>query len=315
MVAVIKPKFSARKVILTSFFVDLLDIVLNLTVAILSGSVIMLAELMEGIADLLASGFLFIGLKRALKKEDRGHPFGYGREIYFWALLSALVMFGVTSTLSIYFGWKRFNNPQPITDINLAFLVLVIALVTNGYAFFLSKVRLLRNRSLKRIVKIFYSSSLIETKTTFILDLMGTLSAFLGIGALTFYVVTGDYRYDGIGAIAIGIMLAFLSLLLLLGIRDLIIGRSASAEVEERIKNAALNVDEVREVLNVKTLHVGPERLLVDLDVSMDFDLSTGELEVLIDNIKNEIRKEVPAVKYLQVELENPKGESAPKGL
>jgi cation diffusion facilitator family transporter len=306
MVAVGKPKFSARKVVVTSFLVDLLDIILNLVITLVSGSVIMLTELMEGIADLLASGFLYIGLRRAMKKEDRGHPFGYGREIYFWALLSALIMFGVTSTLSIYFGWDRFNDPKPIHDVNLAIIVLVIALVTNGYAFLLSKTRLLRNRSITSIVKIFYTSSLIETKTIFILDLMGTSSALMGILALSVYVFTGDYRYDGLGAIAIGITLAFFSVLLLLGIRDLLIGRSASVEVEERIKNAALNVDEVREILGIKTLHVGPERLLVDLDVSMDFDLSTGELEMLIDSIKKEIRKEVPAVRYLQVELENP---------
>jgi cation diffusion facilitator family transporter len=266
----------------------------------------MLAELMEGIADLLASGFLYFGLHRAMKKEDRGHPFGYGREIYFWALMSALIMFGVTSSLSIYFGWQRLNDPKPIHNIEFSIFVLLIAFVTNGYAFFLSMSRLLRNRGVKNIMRIFYSSSLIETKTTFILDLMGTLSALLGTIAFALYVLTGNYRFDGFGAIAIGVMLAFLSILLLLGIRDLIIGRSASREVEERIKNAALNVDEVREILDIKTLHVGPERLLVDLDVSMDFDLSTGELELLIDKIKEEIRKKVPSVRYLQVELETP---------
>ncbi len=302
-----KPPFSAGKVVRTSVFVDLFDIVLNLGVAIVTGSVIMFTELMEGVADLFASGFLYIGLKRAVKKEDRGHPFGYGREVYFWALLSALLMFGITSSLSIYFGWKRFHNPQPVHSAYLALLVLLIAYVTNTYAFRMSLARLLRNRDIKNIIKIFYVSSLIETKTTFILDLMGACASLLGMAALGIYVITGDERFDGLGAIIIGITLAFFSILLLLGIKDLMVGRSASSQTEERIRNAALNVDEVREVLELKTLHVGPERLLVNLDVSMDFDLSTGELEVLIDKIKEEIKKEVPSVKYLQVELETPK--------
>ena len=97
-------KISAKKVIVVSFVVDLLDIVLSIGVAIITGSVIMLTEALEGVSDLVASGLLWIGLKRSTRREDRSHPFGYGREIYFWTLLSALIMFGVTSTVSIYLG-------------------------------------------------------------------------------------------------------------------------------------------------------------------------------------------------------------------
>ena len=140
----LEKKITARRVIITSFAVDLLDIVLNLSVAILSGSVIMVTQVLEAVADLTASGFLLIGLRRSMKKEDRTHPFGYGREIYFWTLLSAIVMFGITSTLSFYFGWQRFDHPQPIHDVQIAPLVLMITFFTNFYAFFLSFRRLLR---------------------------------------------------------------------------------------------------------------------------------------------------------------------------
>ena len=83
-------------------------------------------------------------------------------------------------------------------------------------------------------------------------------------------------------------------------------GRSASTQTEDRIKKAALSVEEVESVLEIKTLHVGPERLLVNLDVNMKDNLSTQNLEILIDKIKERIRSEVPSVKYLQVELETP---------
>ena len=221
-------KISSKRVIVTSFLVDFLDVVLSLTVAILSGSIIMLTQVLEGVADLVSSGFLLIGFYRSVQKENKSHPFGYGTEIYFWSLLSALLMFGLTSTLSFYFGWQRFFNPEPLKDINLALIVLIITFFTNAYAFFLSFFKLLRKRPWKHIIRIFYLSSLVETKTTFILDLMGTAASLLGVIALGIYIFTGDGRFDGLGAMIIGIFLAICSFFLVLGIRDLLIGKSAS---------------------------------------------------------------------------------------
>ena len=295
---------SSRRVIVTSFFVDFLDVLSSFVVTVLSGSVIMLSQLLEGMADLISSGFLLIGLFKSSRKEDKIHPFGYGREIYFWTLISALVMFGITSTLSIYFGWQRFAHPQPIFHLPLAFAILGVTLFTNGYGFALSFRRLLRNKSAFEIIRVFFRSSLVEIKTTFILDLMGTLASLLGLLALIFYKITGDLRYDGLGAILIGLVLAFFAYLLILGIRDLMIGKSASLEIEEKIREVALSVDEVREVLDLKTLHLGSEKLLVNLDVHMQKELKTQKLEKLIEKIKLNIQKEVPSVKYLQVELE-----------
>ncbi len=300
-------RITAKKVIITSFIVDFLDIALSILVAVISGSVIMLTQVLEGVSDLAASGILVIGLSRSLKHEDKSHPFGYGREIYFWTMISALITFGLTSTISIYFGFERFMNPKPIHDIWLALAVLTITIATNAYAFFLSFKRLLRKRHFKHIVQAFYKSSLIETKTTFILDFIGTIASLFGLLALLIYVFTGDYRFDGLGAMIIGVSVGIGAVFLIIGIRDLLVGKSASPQVETKIKNAALNVDEVQDVLNIKTLHVGPEKLLVNLDVHMEARLKTRELEKLIDKIKNEIRREVPTVKYLQVELETPR--------
>lgn len=299
-------KITAKKVIVASFVVDLLDISLSVTVAILTGSVIMLTESLEGVSDLVSSGLLWVGLKRSSKKADKSHPFGYGREIYFWTLLAALIMFGVTSTASIYFGWHRVAEPQKVHNIYLALTVLFIAFVSNGYAFYLSYKRLLKRRNIRQIVRIFYRSSLVETKTTFILDLMGTVASLLGILALAIYELTGNTRFDGIGAMAIGIVLAFFALLLLMGIRDLLVGRSASISVERKIREAALSIGEVNEVLDLKTLHIGSERLLVNLEVHMKNSLDTDDIEVLMDRIKDKIQKEVPSAKYIQVELETP---------
>lgn len=303
----IQRKVTARRVIVTSFIVDMLDVVLNFSVAILSGSIIMVTQVLKGFSDLVASGLLLVGLKRSMQKEDDTHPFGYGREIYFWSLLSAIIMFGLTSTVSFYLGWQRFFHPQPVTDIGIALAILIITFFTNGYAFFLSCRRMLRKRPFKHIFRIFYSSSLVETKTTFTLDLMGTSSSLLGTIALGIYALTGDMRYDGLGAMVIGITLAIFALFLVSGIRELLVGKKASKEIENKIEQAALSVEEVKQVLDLKTLHVGPDRLLVDLDVHMEARLGTKELEKLMDRIKENIRISVPSAKYIQVELETPR--------
>ncbi len=302
-----KENVSSKRVIITSFFVDISDILINLVIAILSGSVIMLTEVFEGIADLASSGFLLVGYYNSRQKEDSAHPFGYGREMYFWALLSALVMFGVTATLSIYFGWRRILEPHPVHNIYLVFTILLITFFTNGYACYLSLKKLLRGHHVKYIIKMFYRPSLIEIKTTFILDLMGAIASFLGFISLLIYQIFGDARFDGIGALAIGVSLAICSYFLILGIHDLLIGRSASSETREKIRQAALRVEEVEDVLGMRTLHIGSEKLLVHLDVRMQASLTTREIEKLIDKIKEEIRGEVPNAKYLQVELETPK--------
>lgn len=302
-----RPRITTKKVIITSVVVDLFDVVLSLLIAILSGSIVMLTQVLEGVSDLASSSLLLIGFKRSLQKEDRNHPFGYGTEIYFWSFLSAVIMFGLTSTLSFYFGWQRFFHPQAIKDTYIALAVLILTFFTNGYSFFISYRRLLRERPPKHILRIFYRSSLVEAKTTFILDLMGTSASLLGAISLGIYVLTGDARFDGLGAMIIGIVLAIFSLFLVSGIREHLIGKRASEETESKIKEAALEVEEVQAILGIKTLHIGTEKLLVDLDVHMQSRLGTRELEKLIDKIKERIRKKVPSAKFIQVELETPR--------
>src|SRR3990167_4425470 len=111
---------SAKKVILTSFLTNFLDISLSLTVTVLSGSVVMLSQFLQAAADITASGLLVLGIRQANKSPDQKHPFGHGRETYFWALISSLIMLGGTATLSIFLGLQRILKPEPVTNITLA---------------------------------------------------------------------------------------------------------------------------------------------------------------------------------------------------
>lgn len=295
---------SASRIIITSFLVDFIDVLTSFIVALLSGSVVMIAQVLEGLTDLAASGFLLIGLIKSRKPSDKKHPFGYGLEIYFWTMLSSILILGVTSTLSIYFGLKRLISPMLIHNIYLAFAVLGFTVFTNGYALSLSIKRLLRGRSIFKIREIFSHSSLIETKTTFVLDLTGSLASVFGLIALVFYQITGNLMFDGLGAIAIGCLLAVFGVVLLVPLRELMIGQSASEEVEGKIRKATLAQPEVKTVLDLKTLHIGTEKLLVNAEVNLKSNLTTKEIEEITDKIKEDIKREVPEVSHIQVEVE-----------
>src|SRR5918994_4106255 len=158
-----RKKISERRVLVTTFWVDLLDVALNLSVAILTGSVVMLSEFFQGLADLTAAAFLLVGFKRSRKKPDTRHPFGYGKEIYFWTLISAVVMMTFTATASFYVGLIRFLNPEDITHIEFGYGTLLITLVTNCYALSLSSRRLLKNKPLKQLPQLFMNSDVVTT--------------------------------------------------------------------------------------------------------------------------------------------------------
>lgn len=297
-------KVSSKEVVLTSFIVDLSDVVLNIVVAFVSGSVIMLAEALEGAADLLTSGLLYIGLRQSMRRANHRHPFGFGREIYFWTLMASIVMLVLSSTLSIHYGLDRVMHPQTIHRTAISFAVLTLGLVTNGYAFYLSYRRLRQNDSTRQAWRSFLYSGLIETKATFVLDLTGSIAAAFGLVALTVYAMTGDGRFDGLGAILVGLTVAAGAIFLMREIKDLLVGRSALPETEAAIKAAAMTIKGVQSISNLRTMYIGSERLLVTLTVELDARLKAGTLETLIEDVKTQVKKDVPTVHHIHVEIE-----------
>jgi cation diffusion facilitator family transporter len=221
--------------------------------------------------------------------------------------MSGLITFAITSTASIYIGVGRLLNPQTVDNPLIAVATLSFAVISNGYSTTLSYRRLIGKKGVRDIWEIFKHSSIVETKSTFILDLTGTLSAFIGLISIIFYAVTGDVRFDGVGAIAIGLVMAFLSFTLLRNIKDLIIGQSAPEETEKRIRKVVKKIPEVTSVIDLRTIYIGPSKLLVSLEVNLKDHLTTDEIEEITDKIQRRIKKNVPHVHDTQVELESPK--------
>lgn len=301
-----KTLISARRVVWTSLLVDLTDLIANLTIAILSGSVVILAEALQGAADLLTSALLVVGVSQASRRATRRYRFGYGRELFFWILMAGVSMVCITATFSIYFGVQRLLHPEPIRRLPLAYAALGVGFITNLYALSLSLRRLqalkLGHRFWERVMR----SAHIETKATLILDLMGTISALFGIFALAFYQISGNSRFDGVGAILVGTFTAILAFILIIEVKDLLVGRSATPEVENQIRSAVTGVMGVKQLLDLRTMYLGSNRLLVNVEVHLDQDLHTAQIERLTDEIKDTLKQQVPVVHHVQVELETP---------
>lgn len=297
---------STLKILLVSFLVDLSDLFLNLIVAIMSGSVVMLSQTLQGGSDSFASGLMLFGYYRSKKPSDKNYPFGHGREMYFWTMISTTVMLGITASMSIYLGYQRFRSPEPITNLMLAFAMLTFGLFTNFYAFTLSFRKIMRNRKLRSFFHSFNVSPDIETKTSLVQDIMGSLASVFGIIALGIFAITGDLRFDGVGAMIIGAMIAILSIFLLSALKNMIVGRKASEETEGKIKHATLKLSEVKEVLDLKTMYLGPNNVLVNIEIHVVHKLKTREIERLVDKVKKNIKTDIPSVRHVQVELETP---------
>lgn len=302
-----KSPLTAKRVVFTSFLVDATDFVINLLVTIFTGSAIMLAETLQGGFDMTASIFLLLGLSRSKKKRDNIHQFGHGRELYFWTLISALIILLGTGIPSLIAGIHRIFQPEMVENINLAYVVLGIALITNSYSFRLSRSRLLAGETSKNALKVFLASHKVETKGTFILDSIGAISAFSGLASLVLYGLTGEYRFDGVGAAIIGISAIIMALLLISSVKDLLVGRAASPEIERKIRNLISSHSEIKKVLNLRTMYMGPEAILVDTGIYLDKALSFTEAEIFVEKLKEELESQIPQARFIQIEVETPK--------
>lgn len=266
----------------------------------------MLAQGLQGLSDLITGGILFMGVKRSSRMADNDYHFGYGREVFFWVVLAGVLMFFGTGGLSVYFGWRQVMSPIQIDNVWLAFGMLVIGLLSNAYAFSLSLKRLRRMHHGFGWWHQLLRSSVVETKATFLIDLMGTLSASLGLVALLTYLFTANPVFDGFGSIAIGLTMMVCAGLLIRDARDLLVGRAVSQEITDRIIAAAQSVDGIDSVLDLRTMYIGSAKVLVILEVHMPDKLITDQIELIIDKVKQVVQSSVPEVHHIQIEVETP---------
>jgi cation diffusion facilitator family transporter len=297
---------TTRRVVVTSFVVDLLDITTNGVVMVLTGSAVIFAEFAQGGADALGSLLLVVGHRRARRPHSPRHPLGHVRESFFWSLLSALTLLLLGGGLTFWRGIGRLAEPVGVERVGLALGLLCVSILTNGYAAWQS-VRRLRAGGRPLLVA-FRESEHPLVNTALLQDSLGTASSVVGLLAMLLYVATGIVALDAVGALLIGALIVVFALVLVSQARGLIAGRAVPRRTASRILAAARAVPEVEVVNRLTAVLEGEGRIRVDLDLDLSEGLTTTRIEGVLDEVQRAIADAVPAVHAVVVDLNSPKG-------
>lgn len=294
----------SKKVIYAALAGNLLVTITKFIAASITGSSAMLSEGIHSAVDTGNQGLLLYGLRQSSKPADEEFPFGHGKEIYFWSFIVAILIFAMGSGVSIYEGILHINHPEPISDPSVNYLVLVLALIFEGAAWYFAFKEFSRSKGkwgYLEAVKKGKDPSLFMVLFEDSAAMLGLLVAFLGIAVSQW---TGDAFYDGAASVVIGFILAGTAVWLAIETKSLLIGESAEHEVVSDIRKivqAHASVEYINEVL---TLHMGPDFILVTISVDFADDCVVGAIETTIAEMDAQIKAAQPMVKRVFVEAE-----------
>jgi cation diffusion facilitator family transporter len=296
----------SKKVIIAALIGNALVAVVKFIASIFTGSSAMVSEGIHSVVDTSDQLLLLLGMKRAKKPADPEFPYGYGKEIYFWSFVVALIVFLVGAGLSLLKGILSLIHPQAINDVFINYIVLVLSAVFESVTWYIS---LKEFRSVKGDQPYFKAIRRAKDPTKFVVlfedsaALLGLFVAFLGI-LLT--QITGIFVFDGIASIIIGIILGITAFWLAYETKGLLIGESADPQTVEGINKIISSYDVILTENQILTMHIGPNMILVNLSVDFKDDLNAGSIEKAIAQLTKEIKQQYPRVKRVFVEAEGP---------
>lgn len=263
----------------------------------------MLAESIHSIADSGNQGLLLLGGKRARRHATPRHPFGYGRERYIYAFIVSIVLFSVGGLFALYEGVHKLQDRAPITEWQwVPILVLVVAIGLESYSFRTAIQETNKIRGDATWVGFIRHSRVPELPVVLLEDLaalIGLIFALFGVG-LT--LMTGDGIWDGIGTVLIGVLLVAVAMVLAVEMKSLLVGESATHEHVTKIEAAITDGGDIERIIHMRTLHLGPEELLVAAKVGVSRALSAEEVCEAINAAENRIRAAVPIARVIYLE-------------
>lgn len=272
--------------------------------AAITGSSSMLTEGVHSLVDCGNQLLLLYGQHRAKRPPDHAHPFGYGRELYFWAFVVAMLIFALGAGVSIYEGVKHYQDPEPLQSPTLNYIVLGVAFLLEGSSWLIAVremaaqkaqgswwQQVVQSKDPSQFVVLFEDSA----------ALTGLIIAAAGVWASQYF---GDPRIDGLASIAIGFVLALVALLLARQAKGLIIGESADAALIKRMRQALEARPEITSVNHVRTIHTAPESIFVAVSADFADWLTVGEGERLIEEIECDLKAISPQLSSIYIRPE-----------
>jgi len=297
----------SRRAIAAAFFANLGIADLGIAGAkiaafLITGATSMLAEAVHSLADTGNQGLLILGAARAKREATLEHPFGFGRERYFWAFVVAMVLFSLGSVFAIHEGIDKLRHPHEVASPAVAVCVLLLAIALEGWSFRTAVVAARPARADKSWWSFIRHSKSPELPVVLLEDLGALLGLVIALAGVTLAAVFGDPRFDAIGSIGIGALLGVIAIVLAVEMKSLLIGESASKEVQGAIRSSIEASPTVRRLIHMRTLHLGPDELLVAAKVEFDAGLDIAGLASAIDDLESAIRQQTPIARVIYVE-------------
>ena len=269
---------------------------------LITGSSSMLAESVHSVADTSNQGLLLFGQRQAKKEADTLHPFGYGRSRYFYSFVVALVLFTLGSVFALYEGYHKISHPEDLSSPLVAIAILVVAIALESYSF---RTAMVESRPLKgkgswwRFIR---NSRSPELPVVLLEDtgaLVGLVLALAGVG-LT--VLTGDPVWDGVGTVAIGVLLGIIAVILMIEMHSLLIGEGATGAEDRAIREALEQTDNIDRLIHIRTQYLGPDELLVAAKIALPAGSQLSTVAATIDAAEALVRAAVPAARVIYLE-------------
>jgi cation diffusion facilitator family transporter len=295
----------SKKVIIAALIGNALIAITKFAAAMVTRSSAMLSEGIHSLVDTGNQILLLYGLKRAGKPADEEFPFGYGKELYFWSFVVAILIFAVGAGVSIYEGIRHVRHPEPMESPHVNYIVLALAMVFEGAAWYFAFKEFGKHKGKRGYLRAVHEGKDPAMFVVLFEDSAAMLGLVVAFAGILLTDVTGILYFDGIASIVIGLLLGATAAWLAWETKSLLIGESAEPEVVRGIRDLIGTFSEVVHVNEVLTLHMGPEFILVNLSVDFADSIKAGQMEAVIAAMDRGIKEKFPRVKRVFVEAES----------
>ena len=268
----------------------------------ITGSTSMLSEAIHSVADALNQVLLLIGGKRSKRVADDQYQFGYGRVRYVYGFMVAIVLFMVGGIYSLYEGWHKWNHPEPVSNHWIAIGVLTIAIILESFSLRTAVQETNKVRGKRSFAKFVRDARQPELPVILLEDFGALLGLVFAMFGVSFAVITGDGRWDGMGAMAIGTLLIIIAIILIREMSAMLVGEGALPEEYDAVKAALESAPLVERVIHLRTLHVGPDALLVGAKIAIRRCDTAQDIAEGIDEAERLLRLSVPSAQYVFLE-------------
>ena len=291
-----------KKAIIAAFLANLGIAVAKFVGFLITGASSMLSEAIHSVADTGNQALLLLGRARADKDADDRHPFGYGRERFFWAFVVSVVLFTLGAVFAIYEGIHKIEHPEELRSPGVAITILGIAALLEGFSFRTAVHESVGLKGRATWWGFIRGSRVPELPVVLLEDFGALVGLLVALVAIILTLVTKNGVYDGIGSVVIGSILGVIAVVLCVEMKSLLIGEGASEGDLDQILAAVNAAPDVVRLIHQRTEHIGPDEILLAAKVAFDPVLTSAELAQAIDRVEADVRAAVPSVRLIYIE-------------